>query len=78
MAGPRRGEASRAAARFASNRWALAGLVILVLIVAAVLLPGLVTRYDPIEMDMSSSLQPPLLQARLRALTAGVLPWRRG
>jgi peptide/nickel transport system permease protein len=58
----RRGETARAAARFASNRWALAGLAVLGLIVLAVLLPGVATRFDPVEMDMSSSLQPPSLR----------------
>ncbi len=52
-------ESERAAARFVSNRAAVAGLVVLAVIVAAVLMPGLLTRFDPIEMDLSVSLQSP-------------------
>lgn len=55
----RRGETERAAARFLANRAAAAGLLVLAVIVIATVLPGLVTRYDPVEMDLSASLQSP-------------------
>ena len=58
----RRRETERAAARFVSNRTAAAGLLVLAAIVIATLMPGLVTRFDPIEMDLSVSLQPPSLE----------------
>ena len=57
--GGRRRESERAAARFVSNRAAVAGLVVLVAIVTATIMPGLLTSFDPIEMDLSVSLQPP-------------------
>jgi ABC-type dipeptide/oligopeptide/nickel transport system permease subunit len=55
----RRGERERATARFLANRTAAAGLLVLVVIVIATVLPGLVTRFDPVEMDLSASLQSP-------------------
>jgi ABC-type dipeptide/oligopeptide/nickel transport system permease subunit len=55
----RRTAAGRAAGRFLSNLAAAVGLVILVLLVMLTLFPDLVTSYDPVEMDLSSSLQPP-------------------
>ena len=58
----RRRESERAAARFVSNSAAVAGLAVLVVIVAATLIPGLFTSFDPIEMDLSVSLQPPSME----------------
>lgn len=55
----RRNETGRAAARFLSNRAAAAGLLVLAVIVLATILPVLVTRFDPVEMDLSASLQGP-------------------
>jgi ABC-type dipeptide/oligopeptide/nickel transport system permease subunit len=55
----RRGERERATARFLTNRAAAAGLLVLVVIVIATVLPGLFTRFDPVEMDLSASLQSP-------------------
>ncbi len=55
----RRRESKRAAARFVFNRAAVAGLVVLAAIAAATLMPGLLTRFDPVEMELSASLQPP-------------------
>ena len=55
----RRGEIERGAARFLSNRAAAAGFLVLAVIVIATILPGLFTRFDPVEMDLSVSLQPP-------------------
>ncbi len=55
----KRRETERAAARFLSNRAAAAGLLVLTVIVIATILPGLVTRFDPLEMELSASLQPP-------------------
>jgi peptide/nickel transport system permease protein len=54
-----RSESGRAAARFLSNRAAAAGLVVLAVLILLILFPGIVTRYDPVAMDLSSSLQPP-------------------
>ncbi len=55
----KRRETERAAARFLSNRAAAAGLLVLTVIVIATLLPGLAPRFDPLEMELSASLQPP-------------------
>lgn len=55
----KRRETERVAARFLSNRAAAAGLLVLTVIVIATILPGLVTRFDPLEMELSASLQPP-------------------
>ena len=55
----RRGEKEKAVARFFSNRGAAAGLIVLGVIVIATILPGLVTRFDPVEMDLPASLQAP-------------------
>ena len=55
----RRGEPERASARFVANRAAVAGLIVLVAVAAATIMPGLLTRFDPVEMDLSASLQSP-------------------
>ncbi len=55
----RRGETEKAVARFFSNRGAAAGLFVLAAIVLLTILPGLVTRYDPLGMDLPASLQAP-------------------
>lgn len=54
-----RGETEKGVARFFSNRAAAAGLFILFAVVIVTLLPGLVTSFDPIEMDLPASLQSP-------------------
>ncbi|MCK4548931.1 MAG: ABC transporter permease [Candidatus Krumholzibacteria bacterium] len=58
-AAARRGETEKAVARFFSNRTAAAGLIVLGVIVIVTILPGLVTRFDPIGMDLPASLQAP-------------------
>jgi len=55
----RRGETGKAVARFLSNRSAAAGLLVLAVIVTLIVLPGIVTRYDPVGMDLSVSLRSP-------------------
>ena len=55
----RHGETERAVARFLSNRAAAAGLLVLAAVVIVTVLPGLATRFDPVEMDLSASLQSP-------------------
>lgn len=54
-----RGETEKGMARFFSNRAAAAGLLLLSATVIFTLLPGLVTRFDPVEMDLPASLQSP-------------------
>jgi len=55
----RRRESKRVVARFVASRTAVAGLVVLAAVVAATLMPELLTRFDPVEMDLSVSLQSP-------------------
>jgi ABC-type dipeptide/oligopeptide/nickel transport system permease subunit len=55
----RRRETEKAAARFLSNRAAAVGLLVLAVIVVLTILPGIVTRFDPVEMDLSVSLLAP-------------------
>jgi len=55
----RRGETEKGVARFFSNRAAAAGLIVLCVVVIVTLLPGLITRFDPVAMDLPASLHSP-------------------